>query len=85
MLVRRLSISAACVAVVITSVFSITVFSSAAASGQPGASAEGAGPGWAQSGGNSAHTALVADPGGLSPATVGSLTLTRSELVKSSV
>ena len=73
MFVRRLSISAACVAVVSTAVFIST-----AASGQPGASAEVASPGWAQSGGNSAHTASVANPGGLSPATVGSLRLTRS-------
>jgi outer membrane protein assembly factor BamB len=73
MLVRRLSMGAACVAVV-----SATALSGTAASGQPGASAEVASPGWAQSGGSSAHTALVADPGGLSPATAGSLTLTRS-------
>jgi outer membrane protein assembly factor BamB len=78
MLVRRMSISAACVAVVSTTVFSTTAISSTAALGQPRARAEVAGPGWAQSGGSSAHTALVANPGGLSPATVASLTLTRS-------
>ena len=68
MSVRHLTISAACVAFI----------GSTATVAAPLSSAAPASPDWAQSGGNPGHTATVADPGGLSPATAVSLTLAHS-------